>query len=171
MAAACRTRGVTVIEKRIEDIADEVGSVDVVVSFEVIEHLFEPYGYITQCAALLPSGGLLVLSCPNGLGFDIAMLGEKALAVDAEHVNLFNPDSLSLLLERCGFETLEVTTPGRLDAEFVREAALESKIDLSTDPFLKRVLIDEWDRLGWSFQQFLAAHNLSSHMWVAARRK
>lgn len=172
MAAACRARGVRVVEKRIEDVTTaEIGTVDVVVSFEVVEHLFEPQGYVAQCAALLRSGGLLVLSCPNGLGFDIAMLGPKSLAVDAEHVNLFNPDSLSRLLKRFGFEILETTTPGRLDAEFVREAALKGDIDLSADEFLQSVLIDDWDRLGWPFQQFLARHKLSSHMWIAARRK
>ncbi|WP_008313726.1 class I SAM-dependent methyltransferase [Leptolyngbya sp. PCC 6406] len=173
MAAACRTRGVEVIEKRVEDINErkDLETVDVIVSFEVIEHLFEPQKFIAQCANLLPSGGLIVLSCPNGLGFDIAMLGAKALAVDAEHVNLFNPQSLSQLLEKSGFEVLEATTPGRLDAEFVREAALKGDIDLSGDPFLQRVLIEDWDSLGWPFQQFLATHNLSSHLWIAARRR
>lgn len=171
MAAACRARGVRVIEKRIEDVLDsEIRGVDVLVSFEVIEHLFEPAAFVRQCARLVRPGGLLVLSCPNGLGFDIAMLGGKALAVDAEHVNLFNPYSLSRLLAGAGFEVLEASTPGRLDAELVREAALKGEYDLSADPFLSRVLIGEWDRLGWSFQQFLADHGLSSHMWIAARR-
>lgn len=171
MATACRARGIDVIEKRVEDVGAEVGAVDVVVSFEVIEHLFEPRGFIAQCRTLVRPGGLLVLSCPNGSGFDIALLGAKALAVDAEHVNLFNPVSLSQLLERSGFETLEVTTPGRLDAELVRDAALKGDIDLAGNPFLRQVLIDEWDRLGWPFQQFLAANNLSSHMWIVARRR
>ncbi|MDP1556969.1 MAG: class I SAM-dependent methyltransferase [Hyphomonas sp.] len=171
MAAACRARGVEVIEKRIEDVASEVGQADVLVSFEVIEHLFDPSRFATQCAALVRPGGLLVLSCPNGLGFDIALLGAKALAVDAEHVNLFNPDSLSQLLDRAGFEVLEASTPGRLDAELVRDAALKGEIDLAANPFLKKVLLDDWDRLGWPFQQFLAANRLSSHMWVAARRR
>jgi len=116
-------------------------------------------------------GGLLVLSCPNGLGFDIATLGADALAVDAEHVNLFNPESLAALVEACGFTVLEVSTPGRLDAEFVHEAALAGTCDLSASPFLKRVLLDEWERLGAPFQRFLADNGLSSHMWLAARRK
>ena len=34
----------------------------------------------------------------------------------------------------------------------------------------REVLLDEWDTLGWPFQQFLAANGLSSHMWLAARR-
>ena len=169
MAAACRKRGVEVVEKRIEDVGNELAGADILVSFEVIEHLFQPGGFVAQCARLLAPGQLLVLSCPNGLGFDIGMLGAKALAVDAEHVNLFNPRSLGQLLERHGFEVLESETPGRLDAEFVREAALKGEVEL--DPFLQRVLLDEWERLGWPFQQFLAAQGLSSHMWIAARRK
>jgi 2-polyprenyl-3-methyl-5-hydroxy-6-metoxy-1,4-benzoquinol methylase len=171
MAAACRERGVTVVQRRVEDVRDEVDGTDVLVAFEVIEHLFDPCTFLGQCARLLRPRGLLVLSCPNGQGFDIAMLGAGALTVDAEHVNLFNPGSLSSLLERSGFDVLEASTPGRLDAEFVREAALKGEIDLTAEPFLKRVLLDEWDRLGWPFQQFLAANGLSSHMWLAARKR
>jgi SAM-dependent methyltransferase len=169
MAAACRARGVTVVEKRIEDIDAELPPADVLCAFEVIEHLFDPARFIAHCARLVAPGGLLVLSCPNGLGFDIATLREKALAVDAEHVNLFNPTSLGGLVQRSGFEVLEVTTPGRLDAELVRTAALKGEISLDEHAFLKRVLLDEWDRVGWAFQKFLAANGLSSHMWLAAR--
>lgn len=171
LALACRERGVEVIEKGIEDVSHEVADVDVVVSFEAIEHLFDPADLPRQAARLLRPGGLLVLSCPNGEGFDIATLGPEALAVDPEHVNLFNPTSLAALLERSGFEVLESATPGRLDAEFVRSAALEGRVDLTDQPFLRRVLLDEWDRLGWPFQQFLAEQGLSSHLWIAARRR
>ena len=171
MARACRTRGVDVIDKRIEEVTDELETADIAVAFEVIEHLFEPRAFLRQCARLMRPGGLLVLSCPNGQGFDITLLGSVSLAVDPEHVNLFNPNSLKLLVESCGFQVLEVSTPGRLDAEFVRTAILEGKFDVSDNPFLKRVLVDEWDRLGWPFQQFLAEHGLSSHMWLAARRR
>lgn len=170
MAASCRNRGVAVVERRIEDIEDDVSDADVLVCFEVIEHLFDPATFVAWAHRLLKPGGLFVLSCPNGLGFDIAMLGPGSQAVDAEHINLFNPESLGGLLERNGFEVLEATTPGRLDAELVRDAARAGRCDLSGDLFLKRVLIDEWDRLGWPFQQFLAANGLSAHMWIAARR-
>jgi 2-polyprenyl-3-methyl-5-hydroxy-6-metoxy-1,4-benzoquinol methylase len=168
LAVACRDRGVTVIEKRIEDVTGEVFGIDVLASFEVIEHLFAPRDFISKGFRLLKPGGMLVLSCPNGEGFEIAQLGPVALAVDPEHQNLFNPASLSLLVESCGFEVVDVSTPGRLDAEFVREAALAGKIDLDAQPFLKAVLLDEWERLGWTFQKFLAENGLSAHMWLVA---
>lgn len=171
MAAACRARGVEVVEGRIEEAQHQLNTVDVAVAFEVIEHLFEPAVFLRGMARCVKPGGLLVLSCPNGMGFDIATLGKGALAVDAEHVNLFNPESLCRLVTACGFDVLEVTTPGRLDAEFVREAVLAGEYGLAGQPLLQRVLVDEWERLGEPFQQFLAANGLSSHMWLAARRR
>jgi 2-polyprenyl-3-methyl-5-hydroxy-6-metoxy-1,4-benzoquinol methylase len=171
MARACRERGVDVVERRIEELATELTAVDVAVAFEVIEHLFAPRSFLDHCARLTRPGGLLVLSCPNGEGFDIATLGSRSLAVDPEHVNLFNPASLGLLVGQAGYEVLEVSTPGRLDAEFVRTAILDGTFDVSGQPLLRRILVEEWERLGWPFQQFLAGHGLSSHMWLAARRR
>jgi 2-polyprenyl-3-methyl-5-hydroxy-6-metoxy-1,4-benzoquinol methylase len=170
LAAACRARGVDVVEKRIEEVGPEVERADVLCSFEVIEHLYDPARFIERCAALVRPGGLLVLSCPNAEGFEIATLGAVSWAVDVVHLNLFNPGSLRHLVSCHGFEPVDLSTPGRLDAEFVRDAARRGEVDLSAQPFLRRVLLDEWDQLGWPFQQFLAERGLSAHMWLAARR-
>lgn len=172
MAEACRARSLTVLEKAVEDVsADDVGLADVLVSFEVIEHLFNPAEYIRAARRLIRPGGLLLLTCPNGDGFDTATLGAKSAAVDSEHVNLFNPTSLRHLLERQSFEILSAETPGRLDAELVRTAVLEGIFDVSGQPFLQTVLIDQWDRLGEPFQRFLAGNLLSGHLRVLARRQ
>lgn len=170
LAQACRERGVRVVEQRIEAIGDTVQVADLLVSFEVIEHLFAPRVFLEQARRLVRPGGLMILTCPNGLGFDIAELGAGSQAVDAEHVNLFNPASLSALVTRLDFEVLEVSTPGRLDAEIVRDAILAGHHSVACTGFLHRVLIDEWDRLGWAFQNFLAQHQLSSHLWLVAQR-
>lgn len=170
LAEACRSRGIVTIEQRIEDIDDQCGDVDVAVAFEVIEHLFAPRTFLSRLGSVLRPGGLLVVSCPNGQGFDIEVLGAASHSVDAGHVNLFNPTSLHGLVEDCGFAVLDLATPGRLDVELVRKAAMEGRIDLADRPFVKRVVLDEWDRLGWPFQQFLAAHGLSSHMWLVAQK-
>ena len=171
LAAICRSKGLEVVESPVESASLPVDHVDVVTNFEVIEHLFEPAAFVAQCARLVQPGGLLVLTCPNGQGFDIEVLGELSWTVVPEHLNYFNPDSLSGLLERSGFEVVERLTPGRLDAELVRKHALAGELDLSGRPFLKRVLVDEWDRLGDPFQDFLADHGLSSNMWLVGRRR
>ena len=162
LAETCRSKGLEVIESPVEQAEF---SADVITSFEVIEHLFSPRAFLERCAEVLRPGGLLILTCPNVRGFDVEMLGELSATVDAEHLNYFHPESLGALLERCGFEVVEAFTPGRLDAELVRKRAP------TLDPFLQRVLIDEWDRLGEPFQDFLAAHGLSSNLWLVGRRR
>lgn len=170
LAATCRSRGLTTVESGIDQCPLDAGSVDVVTAFEVIEHLFDPADLVRRALKWLGEGGLLVLSCPNVKGFDVATLGRRSNTVDHEHVNYFHPASIRLLLERIGFEVLEVATPGRLDAELVRNAALDGRIWLDDQPLLSRVLLEQWDRLGGPFQRFLADNALSSHMWACARK-
>jgi 2-polyprenyl-3-methyl-5-hydroxy-6-metoxy-1,4-benzoquinol methylase len=169
-AAACRRRGVEVIELPIEEAVVAPGLADVIAAFETIEHLFDPRRLLERCHELLKPGGLVVLSCPNVKGFDVAVLGAVSDSIDAEHLNYFHPKSLAHLLRATGFEIVELSTPGCLDAELVRKKVLSGLFDLSGQPFLRQLLIDEWDRLGQAFQQFLAAERLSSHMFGAARK-
>jgi 2-polyprenyl-3-methyl-5-hydroxy-6-metoxy-1,4-benzoquinol methylase len=170
LVRTCRERGLEVIDRPIEQVELEGGAFDVVTSFEVIEHLFRPSEYVRQCARVLKPGGILILTCPNVKGFDVMVLREGSNAVDPEHLNYFHPASLSRLVSGHGFEVLEIQTPGKLDAELVRKRALSGEFDLSGQPFLKHVLLDEWERLGDRFQAWIAESGLSSHMWLVARR-
>lgn len=171
LAESCRRRGLEVREAPIEQVRFESEELfDVAANFEVIEHLFDPGAFVGEMARLLRPNGVLVLTCPNGQGFDVEALGPLSDTVDHEHLNYFNPQSLSALLARHGFETVEVSTPGKLDAELVRKQAVAGAFDLSNQPFLQRILIDDWDRAGAGFQQFLIDHQLSSNMWIVARK-
>jgi 2-polyprenyl-3-methyl-5-hydroxy-6-metoxy-1,4-benzoquinol methylase len=170
LAETCRNRGLTVVESVIENYETSV-EIDVVAAFEVIEHLASPADFLRQCARLLRPNGLIVLSCPNVRGFDVATLGPLSNTFDHEHLNYFHPSSMATLLERCDLELVEVLTPGELDADLVRQQALSGSIDLDGQPFLREVLLDRWDELGDDFQHFLQTHNMSSHMWVVARTR
>jgi len=48
-----------------EQIPLEERSVDVIVSFETIEHVPDPYRFLDECARVLVPGGVLVISTPN----------------------------------------------------------------------------------------------------------
>lgn len=170
LAETCRKRNLEVIASPIEEVDLGRDSVDVIASFEVIEHLFAPREFVQKCHSILAPGGLLVLTCPSAKGFDVMQLRELSDTVDPEHLNYFHPESLSAMVADCGFEVLEVTTPGKLDAELVRKQALAGTINLTDQPFLQHVLVDAWKQLGSAFQQFLAEHRLSSHMWLVARK-
>jgi 2-polyprenyl-3-methyl-5-hydroxy-6-metoxy-1,4-benzoquinol methylase len=171
LAATCRQRGIEVLEQPVEHIdTAEAGQFDVVASFEVIEHLFSPMEFVGHMQRLLRPGGVMMLTCPNGLGFDVEALGTLSTTVDHEHLNYFNEASLSAMLGRAGMEVLESFTPGRLDAELVRNQVLGGAFSLAGQPFLQKVLVDEWDRHGAAFQQFLVDRGLSSNLWVVARK-
>jgi len=167
LAATCGGKGLEVLAMPFEEVPDGF-VVDVIVAFEVIEHLFSPREFFVQCTRLLRPGGLVIVSCPNYQGFDISTLGTLSNSIDHEHLNYFHTASLPLLAERCGFKVEEIETPGRLDAELVRRQVLEGNFDVSDQPFLREILVDRWDDLGAPFQSFLADNRLSSHMWLAA---
>jgi len=171
LANTCRSKGLEVIELPIEKVSLEGLKTDIVVSFEVIEHLFSPREFLSACESILLPGGFIIITCPNIKGFDIMTLQELSDSVDNEHLNYFNPCSLANLLSDCGFEIMQVLTPGKLDAELVRKKILAGEYDISTQPFLKEILINQWDNIADLFQQFLADNLLSSHMWAVARKK
>ena len=172
LAQTCRDRGLEVLELSVEKIQlDKEERFDVVANFEVIEHLFDPADFVRHMMRLLKPGGILMLTCPNGQGFDIETLGNLSSTVDHEHLNYFNPKSLGGLLSHCGLEILESFTPGRLDAELVRNKILSGEFDVTNKPFLKTVLIDGWEQHGRAFQEFLVQQGLSSNLWVVARKQ
>jgi 2-polyprenyl-3-methyl-5-hydroxy-6-metoxy-1,4-benzoquinol methylase len=170
LAATCRGKGIETVNQFFE-IYEPDRKFDVIAAFEVIEHLFSPEAFVRKCNRLLGENGMLVLTCPNVKGFDFMTLGHLCGSYVPEHLNYFSPRSLSELMQGCGFEITEISTPGSLDAELVRSRILEGEMDVSTQPFLKHLLIDEWDTLGKSFQQFIADNSLSSSMWVAAIKR
>ena len=171
LAQTCRSRGIEVIEAPVETLEPAVvGQFDVIASFEVIEHLFAPVDFVSNMLRLLKPGGLLMLTCPNGQGFDIDTLKVVSASVDHEHLNYFNPASLGKLLSQQSMQVLESFTPGRLDAELVRNKVLAGEFSLVGQPFLQSVLIDHWDSRGQAFQNYLVAQGLSSNLWVVARK-
>ena len=117
---------------------------------------------------MLRPGGLIVITCPNIKGFDNSVLGKLSSTIEYEHLNYFHPESLALLMSNCGFRLIEKLTPGKLDADLVRNHILKGDFSVEDRPFLKQVLVDKWDETNENFQNFLADNLLSGHMWVIA---
>ncbi|MFZ4738756.1 MAG: class I SAM-dependent methyltransferase [Bradymonadia bacterium] len=171
LARTCRNRGLEVVESPIESADFGDLSVDVLASFEVIEHLFSPAAFLARCAQLVRPGGILLLTCPNIEGFDLTVLREASDTIEHGHLNYFNPSSLSSLVESAGFTVIETLTPGQLDVELVRkkvQAGLFTFGRTGAERFLERVVGDV--ALGDLYQRFLADNGLSSHLWLVARR-
>jgi len=78
---------------------------------------------------------------------------------------------MRILLERAGFHVLEILTPGKLDVEIIREKALSGVLDLTSQPFLKKIILDGDDKVRKDLQRFLNSHLMSSHLWAVAQKK
>ena len=85
-----------------------------------------------------------------------------------EHLNYFNPSSLTLLLEKTGFNVISVETPGILDVQIVKRALQQNKIDMNNNQYLKELLLNGDDKSLSGFQDFLKSNLLSSHMVIVA---
>jgi hypothetical protein len=96
------------------------------------------------------------------------MLGRDSDTVDHEHLNLFTPDSLRLLVKRCGFVNIAITTPGRLDVEMVRRNLAKSRAGMN--PVIERLLAHPDGAIASRLQELLADAGLSSHMCLVAER-
>jgi len=168
-AETCRQKGLEVIAELFERV--RISGISVITCFELLEHLFSPKDFLTACMKALEPGGLLILTTPNIQGFDLQTLGLVSDNIGApDHLNYFHPRSLTSLLQTCGFELVELSTPGQLDVDIVRNKILKGEFDISGCPFLKHILIEEDEVVGRRFQEFLVQNHMSSHMWGVARK-
>ena len=75
------------------------GSADVVVNFQVIEHLWDQPQFITECLRVLRPGGLLLMSTPNRITFTPG----SDTPVNPFHTRELNATELRELLTDGGF--------------------------------------------------------------------
>jgi SAM-dependent methyltransferase len=74
-------------------------SVDVVVNFQVIEHLWDQPQFVSECARVLRPSGLLMVSTPNRITFTPG----RDTPINPFHTRELNADELTQLLTDAGF--------------------------------------------------------------------
>lgn len=169
MATILRGKGIRVLGQMLEEVTATDGRFDLLTAFELFEHLHQPAEFLRCVHGLLNPGGYLYLTTLNGQGFDIQLLWERSKSVSPpHHLNFLNPRSMTRLLERTGFEVVEVNTPGELDWDIVEGGWFADESDPGRffqtvakhgSPEAKRAL------QGW-FRDF----GFSSHLRAVARR-
>lgn len=80
------SKGVDVRKQTIQEFAMEADhSIDAVVSFQVLEHVSDPRGFLNSCSDILNVGGKLILSVPNEESF-LADVTNGCLNLPPHHV-------------------------------------------------------------------------------------
>jgi SAM-dependent methyltransferase len=113
MAARARANnpGAKVRTGDIQDLEPEGPGYQALICLDVLEHVLSPLTMVENCRELLEPGGLLLLQTPNTRSFRARTQGAKWDMLDpAQHLNLFSPDALRVLLTTVGFDILEMTT-------------------------------------------------------------
>ena len=136
-------------------------SVDVVTTWEVLEHINEPNEFIGQIRNILKPGGLLFVCVPNINALVTRILHEKAWTFGGHaHVSFFSIETLSRLLEKHEFEILETDTViselGTIKNYLSYEDAYSGESSLELD-FLTPA--------------YLYEHNLGSRIFMLARKE
>lgn len=100
--AAMDRHGVRVLVGSVEAIpAGE--QFDLIVMFQVLEHLAAPEAVVEACARHLAPGGHLLISVPNFASWQSRFAGPLWFHLDVpRHLNHFSPESISPLLEAAG---------------------------------------------------------------------
>ncbi len=169
LAEVCRKKSLPVVEKFLEDVvtSDLPKGPKVFVSFELFEHLHDPASFLEHLNHLMAPGDLFIFTTLSGSGVDIQALWEDSKSVTPpHHLNFFNPSSVKLLLQRMGFKTLEVTTPGKLDIDI-----MVNNQTLIKDRFWKTFVALASDQEKNEWQNVIAASGWSSHMMVLCSKE
>ena len=143
---------------------------DIVMHFELIEHLIFPREFLAKCRKLLtPHSGSLLFTTPNGEGLDNKAIGynhkNRLLAhsiFPPMHLNSFNTRNIFHLLLDLGFRDIQISTPGKLDVDMLN--VHDSDIMDTIYRNISRFSEDDKEVI----QMLIASLNASSHMQVVA---
>jgi 2-polyprenyl-3-methyl-5-hydroxy-6-metoxy-1,4-benzoquinol methylase len=168
LADVCRSRGVAVVEKFLEDVvpSDLPGGQRLFVSFELFEHLHDPAAFLMAVRSLMQPGELFVFTTLSGAGADIRALWQHSKSVSPpHHLNFLTPLSLQRLIGSSGLDVVELTTPGKLDVDIMANGRNDIQ-----DRFWRAFIDHADDAQRAAMQRTLSETGFSSHVMVTCSR-
>jgi SAM-dependent methyltransferase len=170
LANECRNKGLIVFEEIAEQVKDLNNFGNLVVCFEVFEHVYDPLNFIQVLKKMTRPGGYVFISTLCIDGFDLQMLWNKSNQISPpHHINFLSIDGFKSLFHRAELIDITVMTPGKLDVDIVKNNKDLLPELFGINSFLKRIIDD--DPTAKNFQQFLADNQLSSHAWIMGKKK
>lgn len=143
---------------------------DILLHFELIEHLFDPTSFVKALWEVLKPDGVMIFTTPNFAGLDNTALNYNNLRFLAHaifppmHLNAFSTSNIVHFLVSNGYHIEQIQTPGKLDMDILTQCKdeLEEQLfkDLAGLPEQTKAMI----------QQLLIHLNASSHMQCIARK-
>ena len=142
---------------------------DIVLHFELIEHLIDPYKFIRSIHKLLNNKGLMYFHTPNVLGLDNVAVNYNEFRPLAHgifppmHLNAFSTQNIANFIIRAGFNLKNIETPGNFDVDIVKHFAKDN------DYILMLNHLKNEQNLA-IIQSFIRKLKVSSHMAVTTEK-
>jgi 2-polyprenyl-6-hydroxyphenyl methylase / 3-demethylubiquinone-9 3-methyltransferase len=143
---------------------------DLILHYELIEHLADPFGFMQDLHRLLAPGGFMIFTTPNAAGLEMAASPYNSYRLLAHgifppmHLNAFTTQTLPHFVLRAGFKLVALDTPGRLDVDMVTQCG-----DRVAEPAFRALgRLADGDR--GLVQRVLALLGASSHMRCVVSR-
>ena len=135
-----------------------------------------PYDLLKNICKKLKKGGKLFLALPNMEGFDFQILWKIGTHFyPPSHLVYFRKSTIHYLIERAGLMIEEITTPGQLDVDIVRNRVNPDPAALKRlGAYLATRITEESEESNEFrsvFQSFLSDNGLSSHMMIVCSKK
>jgi SAM-dependent methyltransferase len=104
--------------------------------FHVLEHLYDPAGYLAAAHRLLRPGGSLIVQVPNAACWQLLLFGDAWNGLDVpRHLIDFRARDLDSLIEDCGFDIVRHKYFSLRD----NPAGLATTIAPGLDPMARRI--------------------------------
>lgn len=158
LSKQCQQRGIEVLTTTAEGAGAWENRFDLVISSEVIEHVYSASDFLQSLVQLAKPGGMVLMTGLGYEGFDILTLQEKSNSVfPPHHINFLSISGFEKLMAACQLRDIQIITPGKLDVDIVLKSDHKNE-------FL-RVLAERGPETLAAFQDFLVKNRLSSHIW------
>ena len=140
-------------------------------AFGAIDRAFSPNELLKKARSSLIDKGIFFITGSTISGFDLQVLWENSKSIfPPDRMNILSIEGFSILFKRNGFEIIELSTPGQLDVDLVKNA-IKNNPNLKIPRFVSYILQNRDENSHRSFQEFLQRHKLSSHIRIAAIKK
>lgn len=149
--------------------SEKIAEADAVLYLDHIQKYKNPAAKLIKLRNGLKDGGLLFLSARTGTGLDIlTMKGGITNIMPYEHVTLLSIKGLNAVLNRAGYEVLEITTPGVMDVKYL----MDNFDTIPRDQEFIKFMLESSDETTLSeFQRFLQKNQLSSYAQIVVRKR
>jgi len=162
-AKVCANKGYRTYKNIVENVKITKDLPDLVISNEVIEHVYSPYLYLKKIKENTKKNGIIFISTLNYDGFDLQILDQNSSQIKPpHHINFLSIQGFENIFKRLGLKVISIQTPGKMDVDIVKNS-LNKISDKSDKMFLDFIFTNNLDK---KFQKYLVDIRKSSHIWL-----